>query len=44
MTNRWHNKDLEGKRVEPIGWEHAGAAKQEIERAIARYQKYYGEG
>ena len=35
-------KDLEGKRVEPIGWEHVKVAKQEIMQAIARYQTLHG--
>lgn len=35
-------KDLEVKRVEPIGWEHHQVAQAEIMQAIARYQMAYG--
>lgn len=37
-------KDLEGKRVKPIGWETASTAKVEITRSIELYREKYGQG
>lgn len=34
-------KDLEGKRVEALGWEDRSAAYQAINDSIARYEKRY---
>ena len=35
-------KDLEGVRVNPIGWEKAEAARQAIRRAVSLYQDKHG--
>lgn len=37
-------KDLEGKRVKPVGWEPAATAKAEIDRAVGLYREKYGRG
>jgi inorganic pyrophosphatase len=37
-------KDLEGVRVEPMGWERADAAKQAIRTSISLYQEKYSRG
>lgn len=34
-------KDLEGERVEPVGWENAAVAKKQIEHAIRLYQSTF---
>lgn len=35
-------KDLEGKRVEPLGWEPRSSALERITHAQALYQQHYG--
>jgi inorganic pyrophosphatase len=37
-------KDLEGKRVEVVGWRSRQVALKEITRSIARYAEEYGKG
>lgn len=37
-------KDLEGKRVNVVGWDKSEVAMQEIMKSVGRYEEKYGNG